>query len=50
MKIAAFEIEPREAAPREAIERIVNTTVSNIVSFLDGAPANVVVRAGEKVS
>lgn len=28
---------------REAIQRIVMATVSNIVSFLDGAPANVVV-------
>ena len=33
---------------REAIARITTTTVDNIVSFLDGAPANVVpVRSGE---
>jgi D-lactate dehydrogenase len=33
---------------REAIARIATTTVDNIVSFLDGAPANVVaVRSGE---
>jgi D-lactate dehydrogenase len=35
---------------REAIARIVTTTISNIVSFLDGAPANVVAAAGGKAS
>jgi D-lactate dehydrogenase len=35
---------------REAIARIATTTVSNIVSFLDGAPANVVAAAGGKAA
>ncbi len=35
---------------REAIARIVSTTVGNIVSFLDGAPTNVVAAARRKVS
>ena len=32
---------------REAIQRIVTTTVANIVSFLDGAPTNVVTAGGK---
>ena len=35
---------------REAIQRIVTTTVANIVSFLGGRPANVVSRTGGKGS
>jgi D-lactate dehydrogenase len=35
---------------REAIARIVTTTVGNIVSFLDGAPTNLVAAAGGKPS
>jgi len=49
MTIVIIESEPREAAVREATEHIV-TTASNIVSFLDGAPANVVAAGRERVS